>query len=156
LIERFIVGLAQLVQSIPTESRESRRFIDRRIYWGFSSAGSEHLPYKQRVGGSNPSTPTNQKSLPMGLFSLMYSVYILYSEKLDKFYIGFSANISDRLLKHNRSNKGFTSLGKPWLLMCSESFLTKREAMAREKQLKNWKNPERLKRLIQTGSEHPD
>ena len=23
----------------------------------FSSAGSEHLPYKQRVGGSNPSTP---------------------------------------------------------------------------------------------------
>ena len=26
----------------------------------FSSAGSEHLPYKQRVGGSNPSTPTRQ------------------------------------------------------------------------------------------------
>jgi hypothetical protein len=25
----------------------------------FSSAGSEHLPYKQRVGGSNPSTSTN-------------------------------------------------------------------------------------------------
>jgi putative endonuclease len=25
----------------------------------FSSAGSEHLPYKQRVGGSNPSTPTS-------------------------------------------------------------------------------------------------
>jgi hypothetical protein len=24
----------------------------------FSAAGSEHLPYKQRVGGSNPSTPT--------------------------------------------------------------------------------------------------
>ena len=27
----------------------------------FSSAGSEHLPYKQRVGGSNPSTPTKKK-----------------------------------------------------------------------------------------------
>ena len=26
----------------------------------FSSAGSEHLPYKQRVGGSNPSTPTRR------------------------------------------------------------------------------------------------
>ena len=24
----------------------------------FSSVGSEHLPYKQRVGGSSPSTPT--------------------------------------------------------------------------------------------------
>ena len=30
----------------------------------FSSAGSEHLPYKQRVGGSNPSTPTkNNKAV---------------------------------------------------------------------------------------------
>lgn len=86
----------------------------------------------------------------------MYSVYILYSEKLDKFYIGFSANISDRLLKHNRSNKGFTATGKPWLLMYSESFSTKKEAMAREQQLKNWKNPERLRSLIQAGSEHPD
>ena len=27
----------------------------------FSSAGSEHLPYKQRVGGSNPSTPTKKR-----------------------------------------------------------------------------------------------
>ena len=29
----------------------------------FSSAGSEHLPYKQRVGGSNPSTPTTRKRI---------------------------------------------------------------------------------------------
>ena len=26
--------------------------------WEFISVGLEHLPYKQRVGGSNPSTPT--------------------------------------------------------------------------------------------------
>ena len=38
--------------------------------WAFSSAGSEHLPYKQRVGGSNPSTPTKPKTrlLKSGLF----------------------------------------------------------------------------------------
>ena len=29
------------------------------VLWEFSSAGLEHLPYKQRVGGSNPSTPTS-------------------------------------------------------------------------------------------------
>ena len=28
----------------------------------FSSVGLEHLPYKQRVGGSNPSTPTRMVS----------------------------------------------------------------------------------------------
>ena len=27
----------------------------------FSSAGSEHLPYKQRVTGSNPVTPTKRE-----------------------------------------------------------------------------------------------
>src|SRR5690349_12179805 len=46
----------------------------------FSSAGSEHLPYKQRVGGSIPSTPTN----PPGSedFSLMsYCTYILTAGK---------------------------------------------------------------------------
>ena len=34
------------------------------VYWEFSSAGSEHLPYKQRVGGSNPSTPTGFERRP--------------------------------------------------------------------------------------------
>ena len=29
--------------------------------WELSSAGSEHLPYKQRVGGSNPSAPTKKR-----------------------------------------------------------------------------------------------
>ena len=36
----------------------------------FSSAGSEHLPYKQRVGGSNPSTPTKRSTLVGRFFYL--------------------------------------------------------------------------------------
>jgi hypothetical protein len=35
-----------------------------------SSAGSEHLPYKQRVGGSNPSAPTSKPHFAMWLFLL--------------------------------------------------------------------------------------
>jgi hypothetical protein len=37
-----------------------------------SSAGSEHLPYKQGVGGSNPSAPT-ERSPTGGLFYLAHS-----------------------------------------------------------------------------------
>ena len=39
----------------------------------FSSAGSEHLPYKQRVGGSNPSTPTQRREIgfPISFFCLL-------------------------------------------------------------------------------------
>ena len=33
------------------------------VLWEFSSAGLEHLPYKQRVGGSNPSTPTKKREI---------------------------------------------------------------------------------------------
>ena len=43
----------------PKESTPSRNFVVKlNSIRAFSSAGSEHLPYKQRVGGSNPSTPT--------------------------------------------------------------------------------------------------
>ena len=43
----------------------------------FSSAGSEHLPYKQRVGGSNPSTPTSNITLH---FQHKKGVYTVGSE----------------------------------------------------------------------------
>ena len=70
LLKREAYGrLAQLVQSICLTSRGSAVRIRQRPlhlplsfqncnFRAFSSAGSEHLPYKQRVGGSNPSTPT--------------------------------------------------------------------------------------------------
>ena len=38
----------------------------------FSSAGLEHLPYKQRVGGSNPSTPTRSSEAIRDSFFVKY------------------------------------------------------------------------------------
>ena len=86
----------------------------------------------------------------------MYKVYIIYSVKLDKYYIGFTSDIDDRLLKHNRKSKGFSSSGRPWILVYSKSFENKKDAMKREKQIKGWKNRDRILTLIQSGSEHPD
>jgi putative endonuclease len=89
---------------------------------------------------------------------MQYFVYILFSEKLDKFYIGSTGDLEDRLRKHNRSRSGFTSMGKPWNLMYNEIFDNKTEALIREKQLKAWKNRDRIVSLIKSsvGSEHPD
>ena len=39
----------------------------------FSSAGSEHLPYKQGVTGSNPVTPTNDGNNK--LFPFFFNIY---------------------------------------------------------------------------------
>ena len=48
----------------------------------FSSAGLEHLPYKQRVGGSNPSTPTGVIPRgPSGLRGYFFGWQIITIEK---------------------------------------------------------------------------
>ena len=86
----------------------------------------------------------------------MYTVYILYSEKINKYYIGFSSDVQDRLRKHNNASKGFTNTGRPWIIVYTESFDTKKDAEDREAQLKRWKNRTRLEALINSGSEHPD
>ena len=48
----------------------------------FSSVGSERLPYKQRVGGSNPSTPTKERSLGNSEASFFLSVSSDFSRYL--------------------------------------------------------------------------
>ncbi len=48
-------------------------FEEKTSYRAFSSAGSEHLPYKQRVGGSNPSTPTKKSSYIKKLLLFLFS-----------------------------------------------------------------------------------
>ena len=57
LVINFCEDFCRKSLSIQKNVVPLHRFLKERA---FSSAGSEHLPYKQRVGGSNPSTPTQQ------------------------------------------------------------------------------------------------
>ena len=67
----------------------------------------------------------------------MYTVYVLYSEKFNKIYVGFTSDLENRLLSHNvLSKKGWTIRYRPWELIHAENFESKKQAMAREKQLK--------------------
>ena len=52
------------LQNFRLEILQSRFFyvpLHPQMTRALSSAGLEHLPYKQRVGGSNPSAPTTQE-----------------------------------------------------------------------------------------------
>ena len=42
-----------------------------------------------------------------------YFLYILFSEKIDQYYIGISQDPHTRLHFHNTSNKGWTRRGRP-------------------------------------------
>ncbi len=68
----------------------------------------------------------------------MFKVYVLYSKKFDKIYIGFTSNLESRMLSHNYlSKKGYTVKYRLWEVVYTEIFKTKKEAMKREKELKS-------------------
>ena len=68
----------------------------------------------------------------------MFTVYVLYSPSHNKIYIGFTSNIEQRMLSHNQlTTKGYTVKFRPWILIHTEVFETKSEAMKREKELKS-------------------
>jgi putative endonuclease len=79
----------------------------------------------------------------------MFIVYILYSSNLDQYYVGYTQNMEDRLSRHNSGRSLSTKKGKPWILVYTETFETRSEAMLREKAIKQMKSRTYLKQLIQ-------
>ncbi len=78
----------------------------------------------------------------------MYYVYILYSETLDKKYIGSTDDLKKRLKEHNSGCSKFTKSGIPWMLLYYEAFISKYDALIEEKFLKSGKGRDRLKYLL--------
>ncbi|MFD2532750.1 GIY-YIG nuclease family protein [Gracilimonas halophila] len=80
----------------------------------------------------------------------MFTVYALYSPDHEKIYIGYTSNLEQRLLSHNKlGKKGWTIKFRPWELVFTEEFENKKEAMNREKQLKTAKGREYVWEKIQ-------
>ena len=78
----------------------------------------------------------------------MYYVYIIYSAKLNKKYIGSTQNLRKRLLQHKQKQTPFTRTASDWSLIYYETFLSKKDALAEEKFLKSGKGRDRLKFLL--------
>ncbi len=87
----------------------------------------------------------------------MFTVYILYSEKYCKTYVGFTSDLMERFKSHNLlATKGFTVKFRPWKVIHVEIFENKTEAMLREKQLKAgqgraWIKEVVLKKMVELG-----
>lgn len=81
---------------------------------------------------------------------LMYYVYILYSKRLGKFYIGYTEDLKNRIKLHNSGLSPFTSTGHPWILAYYEAFTEKSDAEREEKFLKTGKGRGRRKILLKS------
>ncbi|MFC1561666.1 GIY-YIG nuclease family protein [candidate division KSB1 bacterium] len=82
---------------------------------------------------------------------IMYYVYILYSKSFDRYYIGQTDNIDARIDRHNKGKVKSTKHYVPWELRYTEKFISRSKAMKREKFLKNQRNKEFYKRLIDSS-----
>ncbi len=78
-------------------------------------------------------------------------IYILYSEKKDRYYIGSTENITRRLAEHDRGHTKWTRFGAPWQLMALQEVLTLGEARSGERYLKKLKSRRILQTIIQSG-----
>jgi len=78
----------------------------------------------------------------------MFYVYIIYSKKLRKRYVGYCADLKNRINEHNGGESKFTSRGVPWILIYYEAFLNEVDARREERFLKTGKSRERLKFLL--------
>jgi putative endonuclease len=70
-----------------------------------------------------------------------FNVYILYSNKINRYYVGISSNLKWRLQQHNRGLSPYTRGKGPWELIYSKEFPSRAAARAREKEIKSWKSP---------------
>jgi len=66
----------------------------------------------------------------------MYYIYVLYSLKDKKFYIGKTTNLGERLNKHNRGEVRSTKNRRPLQLVHFEEFKEAGRAFLRERELK--------------------
>ena len=79
----------------------------------------------------------------------MYHIYVLYSQKLKKKYIGVTGkNPHKRLQEHLSGQVPFTSRAKDWKLIYEKQFESKIEAYKEEKFLKSGKGRENLKFIL--------
>ena len=81
----------------------------------------------------------------------MFTVYVLFSRKYSKIYIGYTSDLDARFLSHNHlATKGFTVKFRPWEIVHTENFEIKSEALKREKALKGGQGRKFIKDLLKS------
>lgn len=65
-----------------------------------------------------------------------YYVYVIQSQKDEKFYTGYTQDLNKRFKEHNSGKVSSTKLRRPFNLVYFEGSLNQKDAIKREKYLK--------------------
>jgi putative endonuclease len=67
----------------------------------------------------------------------MFTVYFLYSQSYDRYYVGVTGELNKRLSQHNSGQSKSTKPFLPWLVVYTEQYQDKQAAYKREFFLKS-------------------
>ena len=84
---------------------------------------------------------------------MFYTVYILYSLKDKRLYVGCASDIEERIRRHNSGQAQATRNRRPLLLIHSEKFEDKGKAFSRERFFKSLWGAREKKRILKTFQE---
>lgn len=79
----------------------------------------------------------------------MFTVYALSSEVRSYIYVGMTSNLEKRLTAHSRGYERTTKPYRPFVLIYTEEYSTRKEARMREKYLKSGVGKSYLKSIQQ-------
>ena len=88
----------------------------------------------------------------LNFVDMAHHIYILFSEKLNRFYIGNTDLVpEERLSQHNNVfyKNAFTSKGKPWVIFFSFQCTSREQARKIETHIKNMKSKKYILNLKQ-------
>ena len=78
----------------------------------------------------------------------MHFIYILKSEKNDRYYIGSTGDVEKRLFEHNSGKTKSLKYLRPLKIVFQKSFLNENEARKIERKLKKFKNRTIIDRIV--------
>jgi putative endonuclease len=67
---------------------------------------------------------------------MKFYTYILWSEVLQRYYVGSTNDLEDRLHRHNTAQGKYTARGSPWILIWSSDFRERKQAFNLEHKIK--------------------
>ncbi len=101
----------------------------------------------QEVIGSTPIFSTSIPPLA-GFFVMAYTLYILYSAQINRYYVGYTEDLNIRINQHNSGLSTYTAKANDWVVVYTEKFANRDLAMNREKYIKAQKSRKFIEELI--------
>ena len=86
----------------------------------------------------------------------MFHVYVIRSQTTKRLYTGYTTDLTQRVGQHNHAITRSTKNRGPWILVYSESYTTRAEAMRRERFLKSGRGREEVKHLLAASGSFGD